>query len=605
MGKKSSNYLELYRKLIPTEQPHIESKMANIPNHIWEPATAVWRNAWRDAGVYMNYHNQYKCNGHYIEIKHLYLPETVHTTEYEVGKNRYMWKNVLHIKEKYNGDGTYTIIRRKDQGDLSDNDLIEKLVEKNHVDPSTARKFLLHYRRRLLAFGMQEYAQTQQLSGYGRRETQYGRLHYFVTPPLKEYEPETAHRGVLNLRQHTELECVFFIATVCSLLKTPMSRVLKNDWKSLHFLLYVYSKQAIKQEHYEDYLDCMSYYSNLYCNYRNWNDDLAKSYWGAKFWYRYPEECNSSISLASWNHLCFPVIFSDYQNIEEDEEDECDSSTIMQTEEQEYIFDQDNTDTLPETEQCVPINNAHKYLKKLSCLPIFLLKESALGKARKGKEILSLKWNASNIPDVVPNEAQKHRLIMNGYIGLLEAINEAGYEAFRRCYSEASKNAYKEIGVFKKNAARDQRYCATLLISLLIADQYATKNTMFWIAVQDSLAYLRTCVIHHADTADFAQFVKCCITEKHEVLFFQDTDGIYLHYKQYWPAFQKYCKKHGIILSDSAAQFRRAKLNGYIKPQYTAGGSKYPRYDYRKKVDGREVSVLNVRPNILKLAESK
>ena len=128
---------------------------------------------------------------------------------------------------------------------------------------------------------------------------------------------------------------------------------------------------------------------------------------------------------------------------------------------------------------------------------------------------------------------------------------------------------------------------------------------MFWIAVQDSLAYLRTCVIHHADTADFAQFVKCCITEKHEVLFFQDTDGIYLHYKQYWPAFQKYCKKHGIILSDSAAQFRRAKLNGYIKPQYTAGGSKYPRYDYRKKVDGREVSVLNVRPNILKLAESK
>ena len=90
----------------------------------------------------------------------------------------------------------------------------------------------------------------------------------------------------------------------------------------------------------------------------------------------------------------------------------------------------------------------------------------------------------------------------------------------------------------------------------------------------------------------------------YEVLFYQDTDGIYLHYKQYWPAFQKYCKKHGIILSDSAAQFRREKLNGYIKPQYIAGGSKYPRYDYRKKVDGIEASVLNVRPNILKLAES-
>ena len=101
MGKKSSNYLILYHKLIPIKLPHIESKISDIPNHIWEPATAVWRNAWRDAGVYMNYHNQYKCNGRYIEIKHLYLPETVHTTEYEVGKNRYMWKNVLHMITSY------------------------------------------------------------------------------------------------------------------------------------------------------------------------------------------------------------------------------------------------------------------------------------------------------------------------------------------------------------------------------------------------------------------------------------------------------------------------------------------------------------------------
>ena len=61
MGKKSSNYLMLYHKLIPIKLPHIESKISDIPNHIWEPATAVWRNAWRDAGIYMNYHNQYKC----------------------------------------------------------------------------------------------------------------------------------------------------------------------------------------------------------------------------------------------------------------------------------------------------------------------------------------------------------------------------------------------------------------------------------------------------------------------------------------------------------------------------------------------------------------
>lgn len=319
MGKKSNAYILLYHSLIPKKLPQVGSEISDIHNQVWEPVTAVWRNAWRDAGVYMNYNNQYKCNGSYIEINHLYLPETILTREYEVGKNLYTWKNVLHIKEKYNGDGTYTVTRKKDQGNLSDEDLIEKMVKKNHVDPSTARKFLLHYRRRLLAFRMQEYEQIQTLSGYGRRETQYGHLCYFLGP-LEKYEPEAVHRGALKLGQHTELECIFFIATVCSLLKTPMSRILKNNWESLHFVLYVYPNQTIKQENYEDYLDCMSYYSNLYCNYRRWHGDLAKSFRGAKFWYQYPEECNSSISLASWNHLCFPVIFSDYENVVEDEE---------------------------------------------------------------------------------------------------------------------------------------------------------------------------------------------------------------------------------------------------------------------------------------------
>ena len=603
MGKKSNAYILLYHSLIPKKLPQVGSEISDIHNQVWEPVTAVWRNAWRDAGVYMNYNNQYKCNGSYIEINHLYLPETILTREYEVGKNLYTWKNVLHIKEKYNGDGTYTVTRKKDQGNLSDEDLIEKMVKKNHVDPSTARKFLLHYRRRLLAFRMQEYEQIQTLSGYGRRETQYGHLCYFLGP-LEKYEPEAVHRGALKLGQHTELECIFFIATVCSLLKTPMSRILKNNWESLHFVLYVYPNQTIKQENYEDYLDCMSYYSNLYCNYRRWHGDLAKSFRGAKFWYQYPEECNSSISLASWNHLCFPVIFSDYENVVEDEENECDSNKVVTIGEKEYILDQDNTEAFPKAEQSVSISNAHKYLKKLSCLPIFLLKESALGKARKGKEILSLKWNASNIPDVVPNEVQKHRLIMDGYVGLLEAINEAGYEVFRRYYFEASKSAYKEIGVFKKDATREQQYCATLMISLLIANQYAAKNTMFWVSVRDSLTYLRTCVIHHADTEDFARFVKYCTAEDHEILFYQDADGIYLHYKQYWPAFQKYCKENRIILTVSAAHFRKNELSGYLKPQYNTCGSKYLRYDYRKKVDGREATVLNVSPSILRLIKS-
>ena len=81
-------------------------------------------------------------------------------------------------------------------------------------------------------------------------------------------------------------------------------------------------------------------------------------------------------------------------------------------------------------------------------------------------------------------------------------------------------------------------------------------------------------------------------------------DGIYLHYKQYWPAFQKYCKENRIILTVSAAHFRKNELSGYLKPQYNTCGSKYFRYDYRKKVDGREATVLNVSPSILRLIKS-
>ena len=139
MGKKSNAYILLYHSLIPKKLPQVGSEISDIHNQVWEPVTAVWRNAWRDAGVYMNYNNQYKCNGSYIEINHLYLPETILTREYEVGKNLYTWKNVLHIKEKYNGDGTYTVTRKKDQGNLSDEDLIEKMVKKKRDGKDFAR----------------------------------------------------------------------------------------------------------------------------------------------------------------------------------------------------------------------------------------------------------------------------------------------------------------------------------------------------------------------------------------------------------------------------------------------------------------------------------
>ena len=103
---------------------------------------------------------------------------------------------------------------------------------------------------------------------------------------------------------------------------------------------------------------------------------------------------------------------------------------------------------------------------------------------------------------------------------------------------------------------------------------------------------------------DFAAFVSevvCHSGAGHPCLFGQDNEGVYLRYKQYWPAFQAYCRKNALSLSVSAGAFRREVLaaNGLIKPQYAPAGNSYPRYDYRKKIDSIEETVLNLSPEIL------
>lgn len=116
---------------------------------------------------------------------------------------------------------------------------------------------------------------------------------------------------------------------------------------------------------------------------------------------------------------------------------------------------------------------------------------------------------------------------------------------------------------------------------------------------------------HQASATDFASFIEEALQERseyHSVLFGEDSDGLYLRYKTYWTAFEDYCKKNGVVLYQNALQFRKQELipERYIQPQYRVNDpNRYPRYDYRKKIDGKEETVLKVSRRILKLCGKK
>lgn len=558
----------------------------------------------------------------------MYLPEQLDVTQFELGRNRYKWGNVLHFKEEFNADGTCIVTRKKDKGDLTDREFIKILGRKTSVDPSLIYTFVRRYRKRLIDLGIQGNRLKDLIVGW---DPYKGNLCYTFQGPLDGYAPEQPHSGVLRFGQHTDAACLCFAATVFSLLKQPMRSVMKNDTQHFEFSLYVYSEKCVSTD---DFFDHVLDYADLYCNFRNWGDSLIERYEGAKFCYQYPKECNHSACLAWWNHLYFPVVFTNDSIDTEESDDEItveehfvdmltaeeraerdvrrrarlkDNPVVYEGDsakddlEHKIIVDHTLEDDFEGSE--FKINKARKYLKKLTCLPVLVMYEGAEGEPLKGKNVLSLHVNMDSKSNGFPNDYERHNCIMGGYVGFLKSINHGGMTEFRAACKEASKKAYQDLGTLKKDATRQQHYQAKLLCSIYVAQHYAIKNTLFYVAVQDTLVYLKKHIAHLATAEDFAQFLRCTSTDD-SVIFHCDDTGIYLHYKQYWLAFQKYCENHGIVLSVSAAQFRRTVLKNYIRPQYQASGGKYLRYDYRKKVDGREAVVLNVDPKILDLLHS-
>lgn len=623
MKEQAYAYHQMYQRIkecIPERNMSV-----TVSADSWEQVTSVWRNAWHDVKVSCCYDNRYRYRGKHLSIKHLYFPEQLIVLQFELGRNRYYWGNVIHLTEEFQPDGrTCIITRKKDKGDLSNVNFVEALAEKNGLEKGLASAFVRCYQRRLISLGIQSNTTERLMQGWTPVPHQ---LFYYFAEPLQGYEPQHPRAGVLKLRQHSDAACLFFAATVFSLLKLPMRSMMKNKAEQFQFALYVSSGRCVSADEFFEYV---LHYANLYCNFRSWDDSLSEEYRGAKFCYSYPQECNRRAQLAWWNHLHFPVVFSnapikdepddDYEMSAEEQKalekkrhDRCGDPIVYDLlygddfdEEENLLIDDSGEDTF-ECAECAEFNliNSRKHLKKLSCLPILVMREGAEAEEKriKAKNILTLPVDVDTDFASALNLCERHRTIMGGYIGLLEKINRSGAAEFRTACKEASKAAYRDLGILKKDAVREQHYQAKLLCSIYIAEHYAEEKTLFWVAVKDTLAYLKKHIAHQAAAEDFARFLRHLGSsdEDKTVLFHQDDTGIYLHYKQYWPVFQKYCKDNGIVLSASAAKFRKTTLKNYIKPQYQASGANYLRYDYRKKVDGREAVVLNVNPKIMRL----
>lgn len=547
----------------------------------WENGITVWRQTLRETGLYSNEDGSYSFGGKKVRMNHLFFPERLSEFYAELGKNEYIWENVICIKVEYTGIGV-CITHKKRSAQMGTGEVAELFSKKNDLDRKIADRIIRQYLLSLYAIRMSGFARYCLLTAWSFER---GVARYQFEKILTDFEAEPPSKNGMALVDG-DIACIFFSATVFSLLKTPLRRMKILTKDDTEFALYVYSLQSVDREHFEDYLECLDSYADLFCNFRKWGrKKLTKSFNGAKFRITEDEPANL---LAWWNHLCFPIVFADYPREQDMEENV----------------------HYPSADE-PKVRYRRKDFENLSCVPILLRRQSALGRAATAKNILSLSCESSKIEKYSEwfdwDEERvrcKHNRIMDGYLRFLSAINDMDSRQFKEICKRAKKRADEVVGLNCLKSTDSQWYCGSMLCALYVALECGGENIPFISSVKAAIRYLQKNTVRFAVPSDFARFIRCCIDENHEVLFYQDANGIYLYYKKYWPAFQKYCKRHGVILSDSAAQFRRTKLNGYIKPQYTVSGSKYPRYDYRKKVDGVEATVLNVHPNILKLAGS-
>lgn len=198
---------------------------------------------------------------------------------------------------------------------------------------------------------------------------------------------------------------------------------------------------------------------------------------------------------------------------------------------------------------------------------------------------------------------ERHQNINSFYISCMNAISGQNCADVGKNLKKSYRKALADLGAVtaKKDIRKEQLAC--LLGTLYFLHDVLTAKGEKVERLNRLLQAFRR-EIGIVTLGNFSNFVRGLLhhpDENADIIFGQDKDGIYLFYKTYWPAFQKYCKSNGLVLSMSAQAFRKSFLipKNLIRPQYAPSNGAYVRYDYRKKLNGKEATVLNLSHHIL------
>lgn len=361
-------------------------------------------------------------------------------------------------------------------------------------------------------------------------------------------------------------------------------------------------------------MNCLCYsiwtineYLRLYCDYRiaKYSKDITKITADERKEHKEKENGKFRNNWAVkeppalWEHLGFPLLYSDYHK------------AGWYGEIKRY-------------QRCPPqlTKASLEELSEAWCLPI-ILPAVAPKKDYPAKNCLTITWPLLGTEDVGKVEKRfnsqgnglfyEHEYIKAVYYQFMNVLEGKDRKALRKTLKRAYTAALKTVSMRPDTPTKDEEHKACLLGALYFAqDTYRDagilqgyKELLFECNIENTISVLRRV----ATAKEFAEFVREAQEDKDPIIFYRDNDGIYLHYKGYWDRFMNYCEKQNVSLPYSAGMFRREVLapKGYIRPQYRSQRAKAQiRYDYRKKNPaGEKAVVLNVSPDLLQLAYPK
>ncbi len=405
-----------------------------------------------------------------------------------------------------------------------------------------------------------------------------------------------------------DIESVLFSATLFSLCK-PLFKMCEIKDAHIEFAVQFLIKPDVdnalemegeeKQERQERQLCpywALNDYIELWCDFKTFDapkDDLKVG--KRKFRRNWTDEKPA----VAYKHLGFPLVYSNYRKLEwgDMEPEAYPKATPSLTKTQLQKINQ--ASCLP---ILLPFRKPEKPYKEIDCLTI----PFSIGQNENVDRLIEKATYKAE-------RYERHEHIKSIYYKFMALLHGQELKIIKKELQKAYDKALVDIGAPPKGPSMEQQHEACLLGALYYAAAVFEKAGIedHYTQFSGHIRQVKTFFGHQASASEFAAFVRETLQgnpEYQSVLFGEDADGIYLRYKMYWEAFERYCEKNGVVLHQNALQFRRQELipSGYIQPQYREKSPhKYTRYDYRKKIEGKEETVLNVSRRILSIKSSK